>query len=628
MYLKSIKLRNTGPIVDFEYRLPFDEGRPKPVVFVGKNGSGKSTVISFIVNSLISMKQVVFENVEVERGRVYRLRSPLNINGVSSFYFAKLEFDNDISMVEWQLNVKKSDFVNSELIQLAGQTWGATPDSESSCFSLQLQQFSDRGRLEQMLAENCLLFFPADRFEPPDWLNVDDLSSDLKLPEAERRRGRTSRKIILKNRLKPTLDWVMSVIFDVLVSGYQEVGVPQEVVQEQHVPGLPTPVVIRFKVAHHAHTLYELIAAILRKVICERDTDFLTLSLGERNSRIISATVFRDGVPVRQIRDLLSLSAGESALFCMFASILRDADLAGISFASLSEIKGIVIADEVDMHLHVGPQYRIFPELISMFPNVQFIISAHAPMIPIGLQAKLGDTGFEVVELPSGNSIVPEAYKEFREALEAFSETKAFQDEILAIAKQSSRKLLVLLEGETDPIYMRAAAELLKRDSILEGVDFEWIGAKDPKTGQGFHTGKDALNLTLTVLKAKPEFVSAPIVLLYDNDVNKVEENFNNVYVRAMPLNSANTVVEAGIENLLPETVLVDEMFDVKTSRKRNGSSTTSRTLNKMKLCTYLCQEKRDPTDFAQFSAVLDSIEAIVKPAVAPGAVVVNEAAT
>ena len=48
----------------------------------------------------------------------------------------------------------------------------------------------------------------------------------------------------------------------------------------------------------------------------------------------------------------MSLSAGESALFCMFASIICDADLSAMQFESFADITGIVVIDEADLHLH------------------------------------------------------------------------------------------------------------------------------------------------------------------------------------------------------------------------------------------------------------------------------------
>ena len=119
MYLRSIQLKNTGPIQDINLALPFEGENPKPLVLVGRNGSGKSTVISFVVNALIGLKQQVYEDVEVEKGKVYRIRSPLGIHGNEAFYFANLKFEKGVSLIEWQLNRIKQDFSEADGFQAA-----------------------------------------------------------------------------------------------------------------------------------------------------------------------------------------------------------------------------------------------------------------------------------------------------------------------------------------------------------------------------------------------------------------------------------------------------------------------------------------------------------------------------
>ncbi len=448
MYLRTVTLRNTGPIESFDIALPFQGDHPKPVLLVGKNGSGKSTVISFVVNALVGMKQQVFDDIEVEKGRVYRLRSPLAINGLAEFYFARLAFDKGLILTEWQLNRPRSEYSDQSTMQALDPTWQQIPAHETSNFNLNLGELANARLMEEMLDKNCLLYFPADRFEPPDWLNIADLSQDLKLPEPERIKGKTPRRIFSRNRLKPTLDWLNSVIFDMMVNEYKDATFATPVTE-----GVQTPqghqFRVRVKVPGKAHTIFDSIVNLLRKVICERETDALILGIGDRKSRIISASVTRDGQTIRVIKDLMSLSAGESALFCLFASIVRDADLSRISFDSPGDIKGLVVIDEADMHLHVGLQYRVLPELIALFPKIQFVLSVHAPMVAIGLENRLGNDGFEIIELPSGARIPSESYSEFREAFNAFSKTKAFQEEILTALPATSKPLL-LLEGKSD----------------------------------------------------------------------------------------------------------------------------------------------------------------------------------
>jgi predicted ATP-binding protein involved in virulence len=45
------------------------------------------------------------------------------------------------------------------------------------------------------------------------------------------------------------------------------------------------------------------------------------------------------------------------------------------------ETEGIVMIDEVDMHLHPQWQQMILPDLMRTFPKVQFIVTTHSPQV-------------------------------------------------------------------------------------------------------------------------------------------------------------------------------------------------------------------------------------------------------
>ena len=94
MYARRIQITNYGPIEQLDISFPFDdEGRPKPVVLVGENGSGKSILLSHIVNGLIYAKDTVYDrSPEVEPGRVYKLRSDRYIKTGRDYFFAKVDF--------------------------------------------------------------------------------------------------------------------------------------------------------------------------------------------------------------------------------------------------------------------------------------------------------------------------------------------------------------------------------------------------------------------------------------------------------------------------------------------------------------------------------------------------------
>lgn len=53
----------------------------------------------------------------------------------------------------------------------------------------------------------------------------------------------------------------------------------------------------------------------------------------------------------------------------------------------LEETPGVVLIDEVDLHLHPAWQRRILQDLMGIFPKVQFIVSTHAPAVIHSTQA-------------------------------------------------------------------------------------------------------------------------------------------------------------------------------------------------------------------------------------------------
>ena len=49
--------------------------------------------------------------------------------------------------------------------------------------------------------------------------------------------------------------------------------------------------------------------------------------------------------------------------------------------------EGVILIDEVDLHLHPGWQQRILPDLMRTFPNIQFIVTTHSPQVVTTVEA-------------------------------------------------------------------------------------------------------------------------------------------------------------------------------------------------------------------------------------------------
>lgn len=70
-------------------------------------------------------------------------------------------------------------------------------------------------------------------------------------------------------------------------------------------------------------------------------------------------------------------------------------DLAYRSFFLTSgertDIEGVVIIDEIDLHLHPELEQVVLKRFMDTFPNLQFIVSTHSPLVLTGLETKNED---------------------------------------------------------------------------------------------------------------------------------------------------------------------------------------------------------------------------------------------
>ncbi len=513
MYLKRISLENIGPIAALDLSLPFEGERPLPVVLVGANGSGKTTLLSFIVNALVAFKQQVVDEAEVEQGRVYRVRSGLFIRGGANFYRAKLQFEDGLWYEEWRLDRPREQFEKDVKPLPANDGWKNVPPAGADHFKTNPEsptkpfRQAPNAQLQKLFDNNVVLLFPSDRFEPPDWLNQKDLNAELQFPEPVTMQGYTARRIFARSLLKPTLNWLQAVALDQYLAEQRSEQVPigppiglTQLVRNVLVwkPGKNTQIV-------------NSATAMLGRIL-GLDSIQIQLGLDQRNSRRFFINIGDPSKPTSQIPNLLGLSAGQSALFCLFCNIIRDADMAGVQFSKPEEIRGIVLIDEADLHLHLGLQYRVLPELMKMFPRIQFIVTAHSPLLVMGMREAFSEDGFWLVDMPSGNRISTEAYSEFLAAFEAFGQTKRFEDRMLQETRDAKKPLLVV-EGKHDKTILGSAWSKLRPG---EPMPFEIISCgddgADSKKNEG---GASRLRLVLNALGATGEVRA---VGLFDND--------------------------------------------------------------------------------------------------------------
>jgi energy-coupling factor transporter ATP-binding protein EcfA2 len=76
-----------------------------------------------------------------------------------------------------------------------------------------------------------------------------------------------------------------------------------------------------------------------------------------------------------------ALSEGFKSTFVwLFDTMIRIVEK-GVSLENASDITGIILLDEVDLHLHPTWQRTILRSIETLFPNIQFIATTHSPFV-------------------------------------------------------------------------------------------------------------------------------------------------------------------------------------------------------------------------------------------------------
>ena len=75
------------------------------------------------------------------------------------------------------------------------------------------------------------------------------------------------------------------------------------------------------------------------------------------------------------------LSSGEKMILLLVCDIARRLLILNSMDENCLEGEGVVLIDEIEMHLHPKWQRRIVPALRKVFPNIQFIATTHSPQV-------------------------------------------------------------------------------------------------------------------------------------------------------------------------------------------------------------------------------------------------------
>jgi predicted ATP-dependent endonuclease of OLD family len=579
MYLKNIAIKNYGPINEINIQLPFNEsGNPKPIIFVGKNGTGKTILLSQIMDSFYEIMGDIFKDVKKYEGfgtKFFKLSGTSNLQIGKKEGFTLLQYELDGSKIRYFDKVGK---VSIKDFKMFISDFDLSPNNNDS-FEKNTKINVNKNKLEQELLNGAYFYHPAYRYEEPFWKN-DDFKHNIQIKEYKRFSGQFGKELEIVNSIEENKHFLLNLVLDYVA-----------------------------RINEFDEILWKSVNIILNAV---KKTEDLMFWIGSRANFRLSIVRQDNNNLILILPSINNLSLGELILLDMFINIIRHACI--YKSKPLEEIEGIVIIDEVDVHLHSDLQFEVLPQLIKLFPKVQFILTTHSPLFLLGMKKYFGEDGFEIRNMPNGEIISVERFSEFENAFNYLKETEKFNQEFEKKIMELS-KPVIFVEGPTDIKYIKKFFELYDKTDELAQFKIDIIGEITPKGTK--NSNNKALKNAANFLKSNLSLIQNKILLLNDPEENIKEEIIHNkLFIKKIPkLN--NTPLQKGIENLFEEDFIKKVRENNKDCFEYHviGEKETNLKIlgdKKEKICNWIC-ENATQDDFKNFEQVYEIIINFIK---------------
>jgi len=221
MYLKTCWIENAGPIDHLHLIFPFNStGAPKPLILVGRNGSGKSIMLSMIVDALILFAQTAYYDIlkgnDGIRMPLFRFLGTINQRINSEFGFAALKFDHNeksFYYVEKTGELEYSSYIAKLPKEFGGLSSISPWETTEDC-----KRYTEAEKdFEEIFRGSSICFFPASRKETPHWLNTGSLGIESQLAPDDNFQGYLRKPIFVESSGEENKRWLLDVFLDSLI---------------------------------------------------------------------------------------------------------------------------------------------------------------------------------------------------------------------------------------------------------------------------------------------------------------------------------------------------------------------------------------------------------------------------
>jgi len=357
MKIRQLHLQNFCRFEDLIIPLLDKNDNPnRATVFIGENGAGKTTVLQSMALALSWLTARICR----EKGSGSPMSDSEVLNG-KAFASITIYAEHEDNKYSWKLAKSfkgKKKGIESELTDVT--------------------QLAEHFRLE--LTENDSVSMPMVAYYPVERIILD-------IPLKIRTRHDFGQLDGYDNSLKQGVDfrrffeW-----FREREDAENEAGMSQEVLQ--HI----TSILAQQSVSDEIWQKLEKLKAsprdrqltAVRTAISKFMPGFSSLRV-QRRPRL-QMLIDKNG----ETLNVAQLSQGEKSLMALVGDIARRLAMMNPALENPLHGEGIVMIDEVDMHLHPRWARSVINNLLNTFPNCQFILTTHSPLVISDTKDMLG----------------------------------------------------------------------------------------------------------------------------------------------------------------------------------------------------------------------------------------------
>ncbi len=357
MEIRKVVLSNIGPFENLEIPLAPTEKNPSNItVFVGSNGTGKTSVLKALATSLSWFTA----RLRTEKGIGNHIVEDSILNDSASGAI-EVELCDSLAISE-DSNEGKND-------NLFRWSVAKTRKGRKSKYASQLNDCTRlANHYREALTQEAHTSLPLIAFYPVERV-VLDIPLKIRTKHTFLQLDGYDNSLSQGVDFRRFFEW-----FREREDTENESGIPQDMLNQLKRLVEPEPAILQRLIDLNASAKDRQLTAVrnaIRKFMPHMD------NLRVHRKPRLHMAINKNG----ETLNVSQLSQGEKSLMALVGDVARRLAMLNPAIENPLTGDGIVLIDEVDLHLHPSWQRSLCNRLIETFPNCQFVLTTHSPLL-------------------------------------------------------------------------------------------------------------------------------------------------------------------------------------------------------------------------------------------------------